>query len=90
MLAFRMFELVLVEAIQICIQNWPNFENISHDTYQKMQQNKTLSRTLTENCHAVDIESTMNPFFPTCFLTKVSFLLSNFDELNVLAIRGWF
>ena len=47
MLAFRMFE--LVAAIQICIQNWPNFEDISHDIYQKTQQTKTPSRTLTEH-----------------------------------------
>ena len=45
MLAFRTFE--LVAAIQICIQNLPNFENIFHDIYQKMQQNKTSNGTLT-------------------------------------------
>ena len=47
MLAFRMFE--LVAAIQIYIQNWPNFEDISHDIYQKTQQNKTSIRTLIEH-----------------------------------------
>ena len=40
-------------------------EDISHDIYQKTQQNKTLNRTLS-----VDIESTMNPFFLTSFLPK--------------------
>ena len=42
-----MFE--LVAAIPICIQNWPNVEDISHDIYQKTLQNKTPSRTLTEH-----------------------------------------
>ena len=40
-------------------------EDISHYIYQKTQQNKTPIRTLL-----VDIESTMNPFFPTSFLPK--------------------
>ena len=44
--AFRTFE--LVAAIQIYIQDWPIFEDISHDIYQKTQQNKTPNRTLTE------------------------------------------
>ena len=40
-ISFGMFE--LVAAIQICIQNWPNCEDISDDLYQK-----TPSRTFTE------------------------------------------
>ena len=40
-------------------------EDISHDIYQKTQQNKTPNRTLS-----VDIESTMNPFFSTSFFSK--------------------
>ena len=47
MLAFKVLE--LVAATQICIQNWPNFKDIFHDVYLKMQQNKTQSRTLTEH-----------------------------------------
>ena len=45
-------------------------EDISHDIYQKTQQNKTPNRTLIEHYQLVDKESTMNPFFPTRFLPK--------------------
>ena len=43
MLAFMMFE--VVAAMQICIQNWLNFEDIPHDIYLETQQNKTPSKT---------------------------------------------
>ena len=46
MFAYRMFE--LVAAIKICIQN-TKLEDISHDIYEKTQQNKTPNRTLTED-----------------------------------------
>ena len=64
MFVFRMFE--LVAAIQLCMHT--KLEDIPHDICQKTQQNKTPNRTLTE--HSVDIESSMNPFFPTSFLPK--------------------
>ena len=59
-------------------------ENIAHDIYQKTQQNKTPNRTLS-----VDIESTMNLFFPTTFLPKtlsgkLDFCLLTLMKLNVL------
>ena len=64
-------------------------EDISHDIYQKTQQNKTLNRTLTEHDQLVDIESTMNPFFPTSFLPetlsrKLDFCLLTLMRFNVL------
>ena len=74
MLAFRIFE--LVAAIQI-------WKDISHDIYQKTQQNKTPNRTLS-----VGIESTMNLFFPTSFLPKTlsrkDFCLLTLMKFNVL------
>ena len=73
----------LVAAIQICIQNWSNFEDVSHDIYQKTQQSKTRSRTLTKKISA-DIGSTINPFslqrtsgvnFCRTFISSISLFL---------------
>ena len=84
MFAFRMFE--LVAAIQICIQNWKTFPMIFT---RKLQQNKIPNRTLTGYIYSVDIESTMNPFFPTSFLSKtlsrkLDFCLLTLMKFNVL------
>ena len=60
MFAFRMFE--LVAAIQICIQNWKTFFMIFTRKCNKIKHQKNIHRKLS-----VDIESTMNSFFPTSF-----------------------
>ena len=59
-------------------------EDISHDIYQKTQQNETPNRTLS-----VDIESTMNPFLHTTFLPKtlsqkLDFCLLTLMKFNIL------
>ena len=65
-------------------------EDISDDIYQKSQQNKTPNRTLTDFISlSVDIESTMNPFFPTSFLPKtmsqkLDFYFLTLMKFNVL------
>ena len=63
-------------------------EDISHDIYQKAQQNKTPNRTLT-----VDIESTMKPFIPTTFISKtlsrkLNFCLLTLMNFNVLEFKA--
>ena len=66
-------------------------EDISHDIYQKTQQNKAPNRTFTRRL-SVDIESAMNPFFLTSFLPRTVsrkldlclLTLLNFDALDIL------
>ena len=77
MFAFRMFE--LVGAIQICKQNRKTFPMIFTRKLNKAKHQRL----------SVDIESTMNTFFPTSLLPKTlsrkfDFCLlmpSNFDEI---------
>ena len=67
-------------------------EDISHDIYQKTRQNKTPNRTLHRRL-SVDIESTMNPFFPTTFLPKtlsqkLDFCLLTLMTFNALEFKA--
>ena len=73
--AFRMFE--LVAAIQICAQNWKTFPMITKKKNTEQNTQRTLS---------VDIESTMNPFFPfpKTLSRKLDFCLLTLMKFNVL------
>ena len=82
MFAFKMFE--LVATIQICIQNWKTFLMIFTRKRNKINTEQNTHRRLS-----VDIESIMNPLFPTSFLPKtlsrkLDFCLLTLMNFNVL------
>ena len=70
-------------------------EDISHDIYQKTQQNKTPNRTLTKHHQLISNPHTMNPFFLASFLLKtlsrkLDFCLVTFMNFNVLEFEADF
>ena len=83
-----MFE--LVAAIQICIQNWKTFPMILTRKFSKIKHRIEHHRRLLD-----DIESTMNPFFPTTFLPKtlsrkLHFCLLTLMSFNALEFKADF